>query len=117
MLVLRLLITGLFTGFSVFLYSLAGGILSLAMMYLVKQMGPRFVSMIGISMVGGFFHNFGQLLMASLIAQTASVMLYLPALSLVGIVAGLVIGISGNLIIKRVEPIQDLFIQRSQKWQ
>ncbi len=32
--------------------------------------------MIGISTVGGFFHNFGQLAMASLLAKTTSVMLY-----------------------------------------
>ena len=59
--ILRLLITALFTGFSVFLYSFAGGILSLLAMYLMKQFGPKLVSMIGISTVGGFFHNFGQL--------------------------------------------------------
>ena len=55
LMVLKLLLTALFTGFSVFLYSMAGGFLSLLAMYLVKLLGPRLVSLIGISLVGGFF--------------------------------------------------------------
>jgi heptaprenyl diphosphate synthase len=116
MLVLRLVITALFTGFSVFLYSAAGGVLSLLAMYLIKAFGPKLVSMIGISIAGGFFHNMGQLLVASLIAQTPSVMLYLPWLAFFGLLAGFAIGIGGNLIIKRVQPINQLFIQRNQLW-
>lgn len=116
MLVLRLIITALFTGFSVFLYSAAGGVLSLLMMYLVKQLGPLLVSMIGISMVGGFFHNLGQLLVASLIARTSGVMLYLPWLAAFGLLAGFAIGLGGNLIISRVKPINELFLQRSGNW-
>lgn len=115
--VLRLLITALFTGFSIFIYSVAGGVLSLLAMYLVKQFGPRLVSLIGVSMVGGFFHNLGQLTVASILAQTPTVMLYLPWLAAFGILAGLVIGIGGNLLITRVAPIQELFNQRSKQWQ
>lgn len=114
--ILRLLITALFTGFSVFLYSFAGGILSLLAMYLMKQFGPKMVSMIGISTVGGFFHNFGQLAMASLLAKTTSVMLYLPWLAFFGILAGFEIGIAGNQLITRVKPIQELFIKESKQW-
>ena len=110
--VLRLLITALFSGFSVFIYSAAGGILSLLMMYAMKQFGPRLVSKIGISVVGGFFHNLGQLLVAALLARAASVMLYLPWLTIFGMLAGLVIGIGGNLLLERIKPIHDLFYKR-----
>ncbi|RZI48106.1 Gx transporter family protein [Lactococcus kimchii] len=114
--ILRLLITALFTGFSVFLYSFAGGILSLLAMYLMKQLGPKLVSMIGISVVGGFFHNFGQLAMAAILAKAGSVMLYLPWLAFFGILAGFAIGIGGNQLISRVRPIQQLFIKESKQW-
>lgn len=62
LMVLKLLLTALFTGFSVFLYSMAGGFLSLLAMYLIKLLGPKLISLIGVSLVGGFFHNVGQLL-------------------------------------------------------
>lgn len=85
-------------------------------MYLMKQLGPKWVSLIGISVVGGFFHNLGQLLVASLITGTSSVMLYLPWLSFFGMLAGFAIGVGGNQIIQRVAPIQLLFIKESKKW-
>ncbi len=46
-------------------------------MSLVKQLGPKRVSIIGISAAGGFLHNVGQLITASWIAQSWSVMLLL----------------------------------------
>ncbi|MDR0298197.1 MAG: Gx transporter family protein [Streptococcaceae bacterium] len=116
MLILRLVITALFTGFSVFLYSTAGGVLSLLAMYLVKRLGPRLVSLVGVSVAGGFFHNVGQLAMASFIAQTPAVMVYLPWLAFFGILAGLAIGVGGNLLIRRIKPITLLFETRSQLW-
>lgn len=114
--VLRLLITALFTGFSVFIYSAAGGVLSLLMMYAMKQFGPRLVSKIGISVVGGFFHNLGQITVASLLAQTTSVMLYLPWLAFFGMLAGFAIGIGGNQLMSRIKPIHDLLAKESKQW-
>ena len=46
-------------------YSMSGALLSYFGMLLVKQLGPKRVSIIGISAAGGFMHNVGQLLMAS----------------------------------------------------
>ncbi|MFC4652302.1 Gx transporter family protein [Lactococcus nasutitermitis] len=114
--ILRLLITALFTGFSVFIYSAAGGILSLLMMYVMKRFGPKLVSLIGVSIVGGFFHNLGQLAVAALLAKATSVMLYLPWLAFFGMLAGFAIGIGGNQLITRIKPIHDLFIKESKQW-
>ena len=68
---------------------MSGALLSYFGMLLVKQLGPKRVSIIGISAAGGFMHNVGQLLMASFIAQSWTVMLYLPVLSVLGILSGL----------------------------
>ena len=87
---LRLFLTTLLGGtISTFLYSMSGALLSYFGMLLVKQLGPKRVSIIGISAAGGFMHNVGQLLMASFIAQSWTVMLYLPVLSVLGILSGL----------------------------
>jgi len=69
---------------------------------LVKQLGPKRVSLIGISATGGVMHNVGQLLVASLIAQTWTVMLYLPILSNIGQPAGGALGIAANYLFTHV---------------
>ncbi|GFH40081.1 Gx transporter family protein [Lactococcus insecticola] len=113
---LKLLITALFTGFSVFMYSASGGLLSLLAMYLVKLLGPRLISLIGISLAGGFFHNVGQLLMAAFIAQTPAVLLYLPWLAFFGLLAGFFIGVAGNSLLYKIKPIRQLFSTENKNW-
>ncbi len=105
---LRLLLTTLLGGtISTFLYSMSGALLSFFGMILVKKLGPQRVSIIGISATGGFLHNVGQLLVASFIAQSWSVMLYLPILSFLGILSGIVIGIAANYLLTRVKTLQE----------
>jgi heptaprenyl diphosphate synthase len=101
---LRLLLTTLLGGtLSTFLYSAAGAVLSYFGMLLIKQLGPKRVSLIGISAAGGLLHNVGQLVVASLIAQSWSVMLYLPILSSIGILAGFAIGITANYLFEHIQ--------------
>ena len=60
---IRIFVTGLlFTGVFGILYSLAGGLLSLLVMYLLYR--TEIFSMVGVSMAGGVAHNLGQLLTA-----------------------------------------------------
>lgn len=92
---------------STFLYSLSGATLSIGFMYLVKSLGPKRVSIIGISAVGGFFHNVGQLLVAAWIAQTFAILNYLPVLSLLGILAGLFVGVCGNYLLVHIHTLTD----------
>ena len=62
--VIRILVAGLlFNGLFGALYSLAGGVVSLTVMWLLKRTG--LFSMAGVSMAGGVAHNLGQLLVAS----------------------------------------------------
>lgn len=121
-LIIRLLVTALLGGtLSTFLYSATGGILSFIAMLLAKQLGPKRVSIIGISVLGGVMHNVGQLLMASLMAQSWTVMNYLPVLSLTGILSGFLVGVLGNLLLQRIKRLrlyhQDMAKSgRSQNW-
>lgn len=118
---LRLILTTLLGGtVSTFLYSMSGSLLSYFGMLLVKQLGPKRVSIIGISAAGGFLHNVGQLVTASWIAQSWSVMLYLPILAFFGILSGIAIGIAANYLLQRVDTLRrfqlDYERQTNVKW-
>ncbi|MGX7418887.1 Gx transporter family protein [Carnobacterium gallinarum] len=105
---MRLLLTTLLGGtLSTFLYSCAGALLSYIGMLIVKQLGPKRVSIIGISATGGILHNIGQLAVASWIAQTWTVMLYLPVLSFMGILSGIAIGIAANYLLEHVQTLKN----------
>ena len=85
------------------LYSLAGGILSLAVMTLLKKTGA--FSVIGVSMAGGVSHNVGQLIIAMLVVETYAVGYYLPVLLITGLITGTLIGIAGREMLKRIDRI------------
>lgn len=104
---MRLILTTLLGGtLSTFLYSMSGALLSYGAMLLMKTLGPKRVSIIGISAAGGFMHNVGQLFMATFIAQSWPVMMYLPILSFLGILSGIAIGIAANYLIRHVHTIR-----------
>ena len=99
--VVRILVIGFMFGnlFSI-LYSLAGAALSMTVMTLMLK--KTSFSLIGVSVAGGVSHNIGQLIIAMLIVQNASVFVYAPALLVAGVAAGVVIGGLTNEILKRV---------------
>lgn len=93
----RILLSALLFGNAVtLLYSLAGAALSLAVMAILKKI-DRF-SMIGVSVLGGVFHNLGQILMAMLILETAEIGYYMIILTVTGTIAGVLVGILGALL-------------------
>jgi heptaprenyl diphosphate synthase len=87
------------------MYGLAGAFLSFVMMVLVKETLKNKVSMIGVSATGGFFHNVGQLIVACLIVKNIGVMLYLPILSLAGIVTGIFVGMGANYCVSHMRKL------------
>ena len=103
--VVRILLAGFIFGnyFSI-IYSLAGGLLSLTVMALLKKWGG--FSLQGISIAGGGFHNIGQLIVAAVVVETFSVTYYFPVLLVAGLLTGLVIGIVAEMMLKRLVNIQ-----------
>ena len=99
--ILRVLLVGFMFGNGMsILYSLAGAALSMTVMTLMLK--KTSFSLIGVSVAGGVSHNIGQLIIAMLIVQNASVFVYAPALLVAGVAAGVVIGGLTNEILKRV---------------
>lgn len=74
------------------LYSLAGGICSLSVMYPVSRLLQKKLPPLTGAM-GGLAHNAGQLLAAFLITATPGVLAYLPLLLPAGILTGLFTGL------------------------
>lgn len=90
--IVRILLSGLlFNGAFGTIYSLAGGLLSLLLMYILKK--TNLFSMIGVSMAGGVAHNLGQLLIASAIVSDLKMFIYFPVLMFSGLISGILIGI------------------------
>ena len=99
--VLRVLLSGFLFGnvFSI-LYSLAGGILSLFVMYGFKRTGN--FSILAVSVTGGVSHNLGQIGAAVILMENEKILFYFPVLMAAGIVTGLLIGIGSREVLKRV---------------
>ena len=100
--VLRIVLAGfMFGNLFAILYSLAGGMLSLTIMCIIKK-ADKF-SIYGVSMAGGVFHNIGQLFMAAIVLESVSIGYYFPVLLISGLVTGFVIGVIANEMIKRLK--------------
>ena len=81
----------LFGNISSFGFSLFGGLLAYAGMWLGKALGKR-VSYYGISVLCAALHNIGQCIAGSMILGSISVFSYLPLLLLFGIFFGFITG-------------------------
>lgn len=103
--VTRVVLSGFIFG-SMFgiLYSLAGGLLSLTVMAVMRR--TQGFSVIGVSIAGGVFHNIGQLIVAMIVVESYSASYYLPALLITGLITGLMIGITANEMLKRLVNLQ-----------
>lgn len=102
--VARILLAGVMFGNAAsILYSLAGGLLSFAvMLFLMKKSR---LSVMGISIAGGVSHNIGQIIVAALVVENLKMMYYLPALLVAGVLTGLLIGVIGSRVLPVVERI------------
>lgn len=92
---LRIVLSGfLFGSLYAILYALAGAVFSFAAMCLGRRAGC--FSMVGVSVLGGVFHNIGQLLVAVAVVETPAVAYYAPFLIVAGTVTGALLGFAGT---------------------
>ena len=84
-------------------YSVAGAVLSLALMTLFKKL--NLFSIIGVSIIGGISHNLGQIMVAIFLFDTIQIGYYMIILAITGTIAGVVIGIIGSILVKKLEKI------------
>lgn len=80
------------------IYSLAGAILSLAVMAILKK--TNWFSTVGVSVSGAVFHNLGQVLIAIAVLENIQIGYYMIILCATGTTAGILTGIAGGLLTK-----------------
>lgn len=99
--VVRVILAGFLFGnlFSI-LYSLAGALLSLTVMLLLKK--TEKFQILSISAVGGVCHNIGQLFIAAWTVENLNIFYYLPVLLIAGLITGIVIGLISQKIVVRI---------------
>ena len=94
------MVSVLFGSVGALFYSVAGAVLSLAVMTLLRRLDV--FSTVGVSVAGGVAHNLGQILMAMLLLETQRLIWYLPVLILSGLGGGILVGLCGALLVKRI---------------
>ena len=99
-----ILVSLLFSNVMAMAYSIAGAVLSLSVMWLLKKTDK--FSFVGVSIAGGIMHNVGQIIMAVILLGTEQIALYLPVLIITGTLTGVVIGIVSGLVINRFKTIR-----------
>ena len=98
---LRVLVVSLVRGTFLsmgFLMSLTGAAFSLGIMILFYLLIKKF-SIIGVSVIGSFFHVAGQILIAMIYLGSAYIFLYLPVIAISAIITGVFVGVVAKLII------------------
>lgn len=98
------LVALLFGNLQSLIFSIAGAVLSLTGMILLKKNG--LFSSIAVSVTGGVLHNVGQIIAACLWTGTVQIAYYLPALLVSGVCAGIAIGLIAGFLLKRLENVR-----------
>lgn len=99
--IMRVTISGFMFGNVVAIaYSLAGGLLSLVIMCLLKKTDK--LSCISISIAGGIMHNIGQMIVATILVDNYYVLYYVPVLMIAGFITGACIGIVAQEVFIRI---------------
>ncbi|MDO5047930.1 MAG: Gx transporter family protein [Anaerococcus sp.] len=104
--ILKSILLVLITGFvSSFFFSVTGAIFaSIAMNLSLKGLDKSF-SFIGVSEIGAFFHNFGQVLISAIVMDNIKMYYYFPLLVFIGTFSGFFVGLSSNYLIKHMKKL------------
>ncbi len=90
---MRIVLSGfLFSNLYTIVYAMAGAFFSFTSMLIGRRL--HCFSMVGVSVLGGVFHNIGQIIVAMLVVETFYVGYYIPFLIAAGTVTGAVLGIA-----------------------
>ena len=99
-----LLVSVLFGTVLSLLYSIAGAILSLFVMIILKK--SKIFSTVLVSVFGAISHNIGQITVAIFVLETSELLYYLPVLIITGTISGALLGLIGATIVKKLDNIK-----------
>jgi heptaprenyl diphosphate synthase len=103
---IRCTLSSLFMGGPViFMFSICGGILSAAIMWVLLKTSQKWLSLVGISMAGSIGHNIAQIAVACFIMNDLSVATYLPVVLISGIIMGCFVGYCTTFLVKAIKKL------------
>ncbi|WP_455258265.1 Gx transporter family protein [Peptoniphilus asaccharolyticus] len=97
--VLLMVVTGSVTSF---IFSFSGAMLSAISMSISNKFLKKYISNVGVSLIGSTFHNIGQVLAACVVLKTFKIVSYLPILLIIGIFTGYFVGITSDYAVKNL---------------
>lgn len=104
LMIMKVILSGLlFAGVSGAMYAFSGGLSSLIVMSLVKNITG--VSVLGVSIIGSVFHNVGQITLASLIIESKYIFFYLPILLVSSVITGIITGLIAKYVMHSLKVI------------
>lgn len=93
----RVVISGfMFSGLSTIIYGIAGTVFSIFTMMFAQKIIK--LAIVGTSVIGGMFHNIGQIIVGAIVIENASIFYYLPILLISGLVTGMLVGFVSGII-------------------
>ncbi len=99
---IRVVLSSMLFGSAVSLfYSLSGAVASLLIMIIFKKL--HLFSMVGVSVIGGVFHNIAQVFAAMIVMGSAAVVVYLPPLLVSGVIAGIAVGTLAGIVLVKLK--------------
>jgi len=100
--IIRTFLGSLFAGnFSLILYSMTAGVASVVVSRLLLLAFPK-ISLLSVSVVSAVTHNVVQLFVYCLLTQTTLIFGYLPYLALLGVLAGIIVGLAVIYAVKGI---------------
>ena len=106
---LRCFIAGMASGaITSMMYSMAGAFTSTVLMWFAYRYFKKYLSLIGVSVLGALGHNIAQLTVAAIIINNIRIFTYLPIMMLTSIFTGIFIGLTANFTVTKSNVISNI---------
>ncbi|MEN1762068.1 Gx transporter family protein [Anoxynatronum sibiricum] len=101
---MRVFMAGMLTGaVTSMMYGLAGALFSTLLMWAALHFLQRFLSLVGVSVLGALGHNVAQLSVAGVMIQNVRIFVYLPFMMFASIFTGIFIGLTAYFVLQKVK--------------
>ncbi len=83
-----------------FIYNFSAGFTSIVTMYILNKFCSKYLSLIGISVLGSVSHVMVQILVSMVLLNTRILINFIPFLGIIGVFTGILVGIISNYMYK-----------------
>lgn len=83
-----------------FIYNFSAGFTSIVTMYILNKFCSKYLSLIGISVLGSVSHVMVQILVSMVLLNTKTLINFIPFLGIIGVFTGILVGIISNYMYK-----------------